>query len=109
MYVTFQNTSGNYWNGSTFEAYTSGNWTTYDVAATNEGAGVYSVSVPTDATDYQLRLQAGGSPATTDAIVDAGPIPVDAADLDTQLDAILAASGSGNDTIQIDGDSVEIN
>ena len=32
-----------------------------------------------------------------------------AADLDTQLDAILAASGSGNDTIQLDGDSVEIN
>lgn len=31
-----------------------------------------------------------------------------AADLDTQLDAILAAGGGGNDTFVIDGDSVEI-
>ena len=72
VYFTFQNTNGDYWNGSSYEAYNGANWTTYDVAATTEGAGVYSVSVPASATDYQLRLQAGGSPATTDAVVDAG-------------------------------------
>ena len=95
VYLIWLNASGQFYNGSTFENYASGNYGTYDVAATVSGGRV-TATPPTDATDYQLRLQAGGSPATTDAIVDAGPIPAS------------GSSGSG-DTISIDGDSVEIN
>lgn len=78
LYATFQRANGDYWNGTGWEAYAGANWTTYDVAVTSEGAGVYSFTVPTDATDYQLRLQAGGSPAATDAVVDAGSVFLDA-------------------------------
>lgn len=95
VYLIWLNSTGQFYNGSTFENYASGNYGTYDVAATITGGRV-TATPPTDATDYQLRLQAGGSPATTDAIVDADPIPV-------------TSSGSSGDTIAIDGDSVEIN
>ena len=95
VYLIWLNSSGQFYNGSTFENYSAGNYSTYDVAVTASGGRV-TATPPTDASDYQLRLQAGGSPATTDAIVDAGPIPV-------------TSSGSSGDTITIDGDSVEIN
>lgn len=85
-----------YWNGSAFEAYNGSDWSSQYAQTATVQAGNVNATPPTDASDYELRLQAGGSPATTDAIVDAGPIPV-------------TSSGSSGDTITIDGDSVEIN
>ena len=60
------------WNGSAFETLANANWTTYDVAMTEEDTtGVYSAVFPAGITTiagYSILVfqQAGGSPASTD-------------------------------------------
>lgn len=70
-YITIVNSAGAWYNGSTFETYAAGNWSTYDVAATQYGSSkVWYVTFPSiSAGTYDIVqfLQAGGSPAQTDS------------------------------------------
>ena len=86
-----------YWNGSAFEAYNGSDWSSQYAQTATVQAGNVNATPPTDASDYELRLQAGGSPATTDAIVDAGT---------TYFDSPVSEAGGsgGGTTIQITGD-----
>lgn len=68
-YFTAKNASGQWWNGTAFEAYNAANWTTYAITATSTGNGWYSASLSDSAKVYELRLRAGGSAATTDAVL----------------------------------------
>jgi hypothetical protein len=80
LYARIANSSGNYWNGSAFEAYSAGNYSTYDVAMTEQGAsGVYTATFPSGITsagtyEYFVHLQAGGSPAEGDLVANTGKV-----------------------------------
>lgn len=71
IYVHIHNTTGYWWNGTTFETYSAANWSTYSIALTESGSSTYySVAFPTDisAGRYYLSFfnQAGASPDVTD-------------------------------------------
>lgn len=76
-YITVHRLSDNkFWNGTAFETYAAGNWTTYDIAGTSIGAGEYTAAIPADI-DLQIdsysvvwRSRAGVSPAVGDTILD---------------------------------------
>lgn len=74
LYARIMNRAGLWWNGSTFEAYSAGNYSTYDIAMTEQGdSGVYVADFPTAITvggSYEvfIHLQAGASPAQGDLI-----------------------------------------
>lgn len=67
--------SGNYWNGTGLEAYSSANYATYDVPMPETPAGSRTYILTAPATlpagdyDFLCRLQAGGAPAESDAPV----------------------------------------
>lgn len=71
LYAIIKNSSGSYWNGSSFESFNGSNWTTYDVALSEDGTcGLYGVSFPAvGAGKYSVFVfrQKGGSPAQSDA------------------------------------------
>jgi hypothetical protein len=71
LYAHVLNASGQRWNGSAFETYNEANWTTYDVALTEQGAsGLYVGNFPSVAAGLYSAVvyqQQGGSPAVTDA------------------------------------------
>ncbi len=76
VYAHVINQSGNYWNGTAFEAYTAGNYANYGTSLTENGSsGVYVGSFPTGITisgNYSVVYysQAGGSPAQgTDTVI----------------------------------------
>lgn len=75
LYARILNSSGQWWNGTTFETYVAGNWSTYDVAMTEQGSsGVFVADFPTAITsngtyECYVHQQAGGSPAEGDAVV----------------------------------------
>jgi hypothetical protein len=80
LYAVVRNNGGEVWNGSAFETYAGGNWTTYDVALTEQGSSGYYVgtfpALIVAAGSYQVesRDQSGGSPATTHTIVGNGEL-----------------------------------
>lgn len=80
LYARLMNSTGYWWNGTTFEAYVAGNYSTYDLAMTEEGAsGVYVADFPSAITtggtyEYFVHRQAGGSPAEGDLVVNTGRI-----------------------------------
>src|SRR5262245_18639635 len=74
----FRNSDGQFWNGSTFEAYSTSNISTYKIAATELGtaSGYYNASVPalsaSGANEFYSAVafvQAGGSPAESDQFI----------------------------------------
>ena len=94
LYARIINTSGLWWNGTTFEAYTAANYGNYDIAMTEQGSSnVYVADFPTGITtggtyEYFVHRQAGGSPAEGDAVINTGKIDW------TGTASITAASGS---------------
>jgi len=94
LYARIRNRTGYWWNGSTFETYAAGNYSTYDVAMTEEGnSGVYTADFPSGITtggtyEYFVHRQAGGSPAEGDLVINTGKIDW------TGTSAITSATGS---------------
>jgi hypothetical protein len=77
LYAVLLNSVGQVWNGSAFEAYNGANWTSYDIALTEAGAGIYLATMPTvalGAYTYAVYERAGASPATTDTLRGTGSI-----------------------------------
>ncbi len=76
LYFHIRIAAGTIWNGSSFEAYASGNWGTYDVSMTEQGASrVYLGAFPALAAGvYAVTAyeQTGGSPAETDTPIGGG-------------------------------------
>ncbi len=75
-----QTSTGYWWNGTTFEAYTAANYANYDVAMTEQGdSGVYVADFPSGITsggtyEYYVHLQSGGSPAEGDVVAGTGKV-----------------------------------
>lgn len=71
--VVVQASSGQVWNGAAFENLLAANWGTYAVTLTEQSTtGFYFGTMPAVAAglyDVAIFLRAGGSPATTDALV----------------------------------------
>lgn len=73
-YFIIRNISGQVYNGSTFESFTSGNYSTYDIPMTEQGStGFYSGTFPgtISAGYYYITIhnQSGGSPADGDEVI----------------------------------------
>lgn len=82
-YAVIHNASGQYWNGSAFEAFNGANWSNYVNAVTEDrnggnGSGYYKGTFPSGiaAGKYTETFyeQAGGSPAFGDANIGSGNI-----------------------------------
>jgi hypothetical protein len=79
LYAHVRSRSGQVWNGAAFEAYNSANWSTYDIALTEDSSsGYYKATFPAaiSASKYTvlIYLQAGGSPTLGDPLVGSGSI-----------------------------------
>lgn len=80
LYAVIMNESGQFWNGSSFESYTGGNYSTYAVSMTEQGtSNIYFADFPSGITtggvyEYIVYRQAGGSPAQGDTPVATGKI-----------------------------------
>jgi hypothetical protein len=82
LYARVMNRAGLWWNTSTsaFEAYTAANWANYRIAMTEQGSsGVYVADFPsaiqTSGTYYYyVHVQAGGSAAEGDVILNTGTV-----------------------------------
>lgn len=80
LYARIMNPAGLWWNGSAFEAYSAGNYATYDVALTEQGSsGVYVGTFPAGITtagtyEYYVYIQSGGSPAESDVLASTGRV-----------------------------------
>lgn len=82
LYARIMNPSGLIWNTSSeeFEAYSAPNYSSYDIALTEQGnSNVYVVDFPTaiivaGVYEYFVHRQAGGSPAEGDMIINTGKI-----------------------------------
>ena len=74
LYAVVINSIGQFWNTSAtpaFETYNGANWTDYDIALTEAGAGIYTANMPGAAAgsySYAVYERAGASPATTDTL-----------------------------------------
>jgi hypothetical protein len=75
------------WNGSTMEAYSSGNYANYDIAVSEEGvnSGTYSVDIPASlpAGVYRvvLKRRVGASPSESDPVMGGDDIVYDGTDV----------------------------
>ena len=76
VYFLIRNRAGQIWNGGSFEAYATANYSTYDVAASEQGtaSSYYVADFPTLITTpgvYSVvaKQQIGGSPAETDPTI----------------------------------------
>lgn len=79
LYARIINASGLWWNGSSSEAYSSGNYATYVVAMTEQGnSGVYVADFPTTITSggtYEIFIhRTTTSPAEGDQVVNTAKI-----------------------------------
>lgn len=80
LYAVLRSATGTVYNtaGAAFEAYNASNWTSYDIALTEQGtSGYYVGDMPAVAAGIyavEVRWQAGGSPATTDTTVGSGEV-----------------------------------
>ena len=80
LYARLMNSSGLWWNGASFEAYSAGSYSTYDIAMTEQGnSGVYVAAFPSSIStsgryEYFVHKQLGASPAEGDQIVNTGTV-----------------------------------
>ncbi|MDE2106096.1 MAG: hypothetical protein KGL39_53230 [Patescibacteria group bacterium] len=80
LYTRLSNKSAQWWNGSAFEAYASGDYSKYPIAMTEQGASGYFIgNFPTAITEsgtytYLVHRQVGASPAEGDPVVQTGSI-----------------------------------
>ena len=80
LYARIRNSTGLWWNGSSFEVYSAGNYSNYDIAMTEEGnSGVYVADFPSGITtagtyEYFVHHQSGGSPAQGDPVTNTGKV-----------------------------------
>jgi hypothetical protein len=80
IYAQIVNSSGRWWNGSTFEAYNSSNYSLYNTTMLEQGStGVYMGTFPAGITssgsyDIFYFSKQGGSPAEGDPLVGTGRI-----------------------------------
>jgi hypothetical protein len=80
LYAHITNSAGKRWNGSQFETYASGNYSTYGISLTEQGtSGVYFADFPSDITtsgsyEYFVYRRIGGSQAEGDPVVGTGSI-----------------------------------
>lgn len=80
LYARIMSPAGLWWNGSSFEAYSAGNYSTYDIAMTEQGgSGFYVADFPTLITtagsySYVVHKQADVSPAEGDTIINTGSV-----------------------------------
>jgi len=80
LYARIMNRAGLWWNGSSFEAYSAGNYANYDVSMTEQGdSGVYVADFPSGITtggtyEYFVHRQSGGSPAEADVVTGTGTV-----------------------------------
>lgn len=85
LYVQIRDLSGFVYNGSAFEAYNAANWTTYDIAMTEQGAStIYTMTFPSiSAGQYSVIAfeQAGGAPAQGDFVVASADVTWDGSQL----------------------------
>lgn len=81
IYARIYNTSGQLWNGVTFETWNGANVGDYDVPLTDRGSGIYQADFPAAAAGryyvaYFNQISGpGGSPATDDYLVSANEQP----------------------------------
>jgi hypothetical protein len=78
LYAILISAVGTYWNGSELEAYDAPSWTDYDIALTEDGAGLYFGDMPAaeqGVYSYVVYEMAGATPATTDTIKGSGSLP----------------------------------
>lgn len=74
-YVLIRTVTGTIWNGSSFETYVTANYTTYDIAATEQGTSsnyftaTFPSTIPTGRYYIEAKQQLGGTPAETDPSV----------------------------------------
>lgn len=101
VYAAVLNSTSRIWNGSAFEAYSSVNYTNYDVTITEQGSsGIYVGDFPTAIVDeghYEVFyfIQDGGAPAEGDRILGTSSIDWDGDSLATTGSTIDGAmSGS---------------
>lgn len=79
-YVLIRNSAAKYFNGATFETYSAGNYSAYDVTMTEVGStGIYQGDFPVIITaagtyEFFLKRQQGGSPAEDDPIAGTGTV-----------------------------------
>lgn len=70
IYFLVRNSVNQIWNGAGFENYTAGNYASYPITATEQGAtGFYVGSMPSLSTgvyNIEARQRVGGSPAQSD-------------------------------------------
>ena len=109
LYAVILNAVGQIWNTSgtpAFEAYNGANWTDYDIALTEAGAGIYLASMPAVAAgaySYAVYEQAGANPATTDTLRGTGYLEWDGsavlplATLEALVDDIETRLGTPSD------------
>lgn len=79
VYFLLRNSTGSVWNGSSFVAYNTANYTDYDIAATEQGtaSGYYAANMPSVSQGVYYAVakeRAGGTPAETDVTVGTGTI-----------------------------------
>lgn len=102
LYAVVIDSIGQYWNTNSeaLETYNGANWTDYDVALTEAGAGGYFGTFPgalitAGVYDYIVYEQAGVSPATTDTIKGSGWVEWDGA-------AVIIPAGAGAQMALVD-------
>lgn len=78
VYFLVRNATGSIYNGSTFEAYATANYATYDIAATEQStSGYYTAAFPAIAAgiyNVTAKEQTGGSPDESDLVIGAGTV-----------------------------------
>lgn len=80
-YAVIHNSTGQYWNGTAFEVFNSGNWSNYVIALTEDrsganGTGYYKSTFPAAITagryTFTFYQQLGGSPSLGDPAIGSG-------------------------------------
>lgn len=93
LYALIFNSTGQVWNGATFEAPLAANWATYDIAMTEAATtGIYRASMPAVAAGVYtvgVRVQAGASPAVGDVVAGTGLIEWDGTAERRALDQVV--------------------
>jgi hypothetical protein len=85
VYFNVRNDAGQPWNGVAYESYNASNYSTYKVAAAEQGASGYFVAsfAPTGGRQtWVAKHQSGGSPAESDAAIATGTLGSNLVEID---------------------------
>lgn len=103
IYFLVRSSVGTIYNGATYTAYVSANYSEYPVSATEQGSSGYYVgnmpSSPAGTYNVVAKLQSGGSPAESDITIGEGTIVWDGAEVPGGL-LSLASNGLDNITVE---------